>query len=79
MEAQDATGMRLPDPTKDRRQPIKLCVHGMVVAHRFEETETQGLQKLKEISQPFLTSKPRTHDWGIVGEIVSGKAIVTLD
>ncbi|KAL2869533.1 uncharacterized protein BJX67DRAFT_379084 [Aspergillus lucknowensis] len=79
METQDATGMQLSPQDGDQIPAIKLCVHGMVVAHRVREPETEGLHKLKQLSQPFLVSSKsqalsEKTDWEMVGD----KAIVML-
>ncbi|KAL2808862.1 hypothetical protein BJX63DRAFT_16423 [Aspergillus granulosus] len=81
MEAQDVTGRHLPSPAKDtKQQSIKLCVHGMVVAHRVQTpSRTSTPQLLNAISQPFLSSQPRAHGGATAGELISGKAIVLLD
>ncbi|KAL4982663.1 hypothetical protein BDW68DRAFT_50847 [Aspergillus falconensis] len=79
MEAQDVTGKQPPGQESGKKLLIKLCVHGTVVAHRVQETETDGLHKLKLLSQPFfLPSKPRARSGRTVGEVVSDKAIVML-
>ncbi|KAL4815501.1 hypothetical protein BDW67DRAFT_164119 [Aspergillus spinulosporus] len=79
MEAQDATGKQIQGQEKGKKLLIKLCVHGTVVAHRVQETETDGLQKLKLLSQPFLQpSKSRARSGVTVGEVASDKAIVIL-
>ncbi|KAL6229954.1 hypothetical protein BDW75DRAFT_223912 [Aspergillus navahoensis] len=79
MEAQDVTGKQLPVQERGKKLPIKLCVHGTVVAHRVQETKAEGLHKFKLLSQPFLLpSKPRARSGRTVGEVVSDKAVVML-
>ncbi|KAL4999864.1 hypothetical protein BDV10DRAFT_163954 [Aspergillus recurvatus] len=79
MEAQDVTGKQLSGQERGKKLLIKLCVHGTVVAHRVQETETEGLHKLKLLSQPFLLpSNPQGRRGRTVGELVSDKAIVML-
>ncbi|KAE8322198.1 hypothetical protein BDV39DRAFT_218877 [Aspergillus sergii] len=75
MEAQDAAGNRVPVP--NRRCPITLCVHGLVMAHTIQ-MESSGLQKIKELSQPFQTPHTQNEKKPTGGEIISGKAIVIL-
>ncbi|KAL2832669.1 hypothetical protein BJY01DRAFT_100171 [Aspergillus pseudoustus] len=80
MEAQDVTGNRVSSPPSGSKCSIKLCVHGIVVAHKARETSTQdGLQKLKALSQPFFSSRTRSRNSETDGELISGKAIVMID
>lgn len=79
MEVQDALQEQIQDQERDKKLLIRLCVHGTVVAHKIQETETEGLHKLKLLSQPFLQpSESRAHSGRTVGEVVSDKAIVML-
>lgn len=81
MEAHDTTDnqYQLSDLTNGTRRRIKLCVHGMVVAHRFQDSQVEGLHKLKAIGESFLGSN-NTPGRGVAGgEIVTEKAIVILD
>jgi hypothetical protein len=77
MEAQDAAGNPVSVPTGSTKYSIKLCVHGLIVAHTIQESSS-GLQKIKELSQPFQTSETKKGRSIKTGEIISGKAIVIL-
>ncbi|KAL3489166.1 hypothetical protein BJX62DRAFT_239389 [Aspergillus germanicus] len=78
MEAQDATGTQLSSLAQGTEQPIELCVHGIIVAHRDQVPDTGGMQKLNAMSQPFISSKSRARNGTTDGELISGKAIVLL-
>jgi hypothetical protein len=78
MEAQDATGTQLSSPAQGTEQPIELCVHGIIVAHRNQEPDTGGMQKLNAMGQPFMSPKSRARNGTTDGELISGKAIVLL-
>jgi hypothetical protein len=77
MEAQDITGNLVSAPTGKRKCSIKLCVHGLVVAHRTQESSS-GLQKVKELSQPFQTTERQSVRKAEASEVITGKAIVIL-
>ncbi|OKL63610.1 hypothetical protein UA08_00509 [Talaromyces atroroseus] len=79
MEAQDATGNLVPIPKDKKNCTIKLCVHGLIVAHTDPIQESSsGLQKVKQLSQPFQASKRQGVRGATAGEVISGKAIVIL-
>ncbi|KAL4928280.1 uncharacterized protein BDV17DRAFT_99852 [Aspergillus undulatus] len=87
MEAQDKTGMRVGVP--ERGATVKLCVHGTVVAHRVQDKGVSAMQKIKLLSQPFLSlgaesggkdgRRPGRPSIRASGEMLSDKAIVILN
>ncbi|KAJ5741978.1 hypothetical protein N7533_011387 [Penicillium manginii] len=54
---------------------IKICVHGLMLAHQVEET-ARGIEFLKVMGQPFLESDQEVM---LKGRIVSEKACVILE
>ncbi|KAL4882516.1 hypothetical protein BJY04DRAFT_41847 [Aspergillus karnatakaensis] len=79
MEAQDVTGKGLTELEHGTKRRVKLCVHGVVVAHRDETLKAEELQTLKSISQPFLPSRPRGRNRRASGDFITGKAIVVVE
>lgn len=81
MEAHDTTDnqYQLSDLDNGTRRRIKLCVHGMVVAHPLQDSQADGLHKLKAIGEAFIASKNRPGTGLAAGDIVTEKAIVILD
>ncbi|OJJ04016.1 hypothetical protein ASPVEDRAFT_136404 [Aspergillus versicolor CBS 583.65] len=81
MEAHDTTDNQylLSDLDNGTRRQIKLCVHGMVVAHRLQDGEPEGLRKVKAIGEAFSASRNRPGSGLAGGDIVTKKAIVILD
>lgn len=77
MEAQDAAGNRVSVPTANKKRYIKLCVHGLIVAHTVQENSS-GLQRIKELGQPFETSGAQKEGRTETGTIIGDKAIVIL-
>jgi hypothetical protein len=79
MEAQGVAGNPIPVPNDGKTRHIKLCVHGLMIAHRVQET-LSGLEKIKDLSQAFIV---RGNNAGVSvvggGNVVSEKAIVVLD
>lgn len=77
MEAQDVAGNLVPVPTANKKHYIKLCVHGLIVAHTFTESSS-GLQRIKDIGQPFQTLEAKEKGPIETGKIIGDKAIVIL-
>jgi hypothetical protein len=76
MEAQDVAGNRVSVPA-DKKRYIKLCVHGLIVAHTFQGGSS-SLQRIKELGQPFQTSEAQKEGDTKTGKIIGDKAIVIL-
>lgn len=76
MQAENLNGQEINPPDNDGgKHRIKICVHGLMLAHQVKET-TSGVEFLKVMGQPFLESD---QDEILESRIVSGKARVILE